>query len=112
MSRRQLGTTASPPSMRKPSALEDLLLVDRAGTSMPPSAAVRAGSNAHALRLDRRLAGAGHPARLAAANVEDQAGQDRQPVVEEGRVDAALEAAARIAGQLQLLAGPGDIARA
>ena len=62
----------------------------------------------HRLVRDRRLAGADDAARLAAANVEDQAGQDRQAVVEEGRVDAALEAAARVAGQLQRLAGAGD----
>ena len=57
---------------------------------------------------DRRLAGADDAARLAAANVEDQPGQHRQPVVEEGWVDPALEAGAGVAGQLQGLAGAGD----
>ena len=48
-------------------------------------------------------------ARLAAAMLDHQPGRNRQPVVKEGRVDAALEALAGIAGQPQFLAGPGDM---
>ena len=41
----------------------------------------------------------------------DQPGGDGQPVIEKGRIDAALEALPGIAGQHQLLAGAGDILR-
>ena len=53
-------------------------------------------------------AGANLRRRLAAADVEDQAAQDRQPLVEEARIDPALEAAPRVAGQRQRLSGAGD----
>ena len=70
--------------------------------------ASRSGSKRTRLRLDRRRAGADHAARLAAANVEDQPGQDRQ-ARRRGRPDrprARSGCARRWSGQR--LAGPGD----
>ena len=49
--------------------------------------------------------------RLAAGNVEHQPRRDREPGVEEGGIDAALEAAARVGGQAERLAGAGDASR-
>ena len=66
------------------------------------------GQERHALRLDRRRAGAGHAARLTAADIDDQFRQDRQPVIKKRRIHPALEAASRVAGQGQRLAGQGD----
>ena len=48
---------------------------------------------------------------FAAANVEDQAGEDVETIAEECRIDAALEAGAGVAGQRKLLAGPRDPVR-
>src|SRR6185369_17984889 len=55
--------------------------------------------------LDRRLADAQRGRRLAAANVDDQPGQDGEAVVEEGGVDPSFEAAARVTGEAKRLAG-------
>ena len=57
----------------------------------------------------RRLARARHRARRAAAMVDDQPRRDRQPFVEERRIDPALEPCPRIAGQQQFLPGPRDM---
>ena len=58
--------------------------------------------------FDRRRADAQQVGRFAAADVEDQPGQDFDAVFEEGRIDAALEPRPRIAGQRQFLPGPRD----
>ncbi len=88
-------------------AVEDCTLaifrdLDRSQRSRP------AKVEADAAAFCRGLAGANLRRRLAAADVEDQAAQDRQPLVEEGRIDPALEAAPRVAGQRQRLSGAGD----
>ncbi len=58
---------------------------------------------------ERRLASQRHRARPSAAMIEHQPRRDRQSVGEEGRVDTALEALARVASQRQLLAGQRDM---
>src|SRR5205085_9598180 len=61
--------------------------------------------------LDRRLPCANHLGCFASADVDDQPGEDRQPIVEKRRIDAALEPAARLAGAAELLSGPRDMLR-
>ena len=78
----------------------------------PPSVAARCGI----VGDDVRGSTGGVPARVtaarrAAAQVEHQPRRDREPVVEERRIDAALEPLARVAGQRQLLAGARDARR-
>ena len=110
MSRRQLGTRS--PSLAldaEAEAFEDVAAAGRRARRCRQAPRCAPGSKCDASCSST----GGSPARvtsarLAAANVEDQAGQDREAIVEEGRVDAALEPAARIAGQLQRLAGAGD----
>jgi hypothetical protein len=60
------------------------------------------------LALHRRLPGADNIARLAAAGLQDQVGEQRKAIVEESRIDTAFKPAARIRGQRQRLPGPGD----
>ncbi len=61
--------------------------------------------------LDRRRADVESLGGFAAADVDDQPGQDVQAVAEKGRIDAAFEAAAGVAGKPKLLPGPRDIGR-
>ena len=56
-----------------------------------------------------RFADADHCGRPASADVEDQAAQDREPLVQKGRVDPALEPASGIACEAECLAGPRDV---
>ena len=78
------------------------------GTSMPPSALVGRSRRRRSRFSIGGCPGAHRRRRLAAADVEDQPGQDRQPVIEERRIDPALEAAARVAGQAERLPGARD----
>ena len=55
-----------------------------------------------------RFTRAHHRAGLATAMVDYQPRRDRQSLVEERRIDAALESRSRIAGQQQFLPGPRD----
>ena len=57
---------------------------------------------------ERRFARAGDGARGAAAIMLNEKGRDRERIVEEGGIDAALEALARVAGEAQRLAGARD----
>lgn len=47
-------------------------------------------------------------ARLAAADLQDQVGEQREAIVEKSGVDTAFKPAARVRGQRQRLPGPGD----
>ena len=111
--RRRRGASSGTVTVRrrrraKPSALEDRAAARRPERRRRPAPRVSAGSKRDALRARPAASPARiDAARLAAANVEDQPGQQRQPVVEERRVDPALEAAARIGGQA---AAPGRCA--
>ena len=104
-SRRQLGTRTSGRRRRtsKPSDLAGsaALAIAPAHLDRRPARtrAPRSKPNGRCV-LDRRRRRRGSRSDgFAAADVEDQAGQDLQPVAEEGRIDAALEAAAGVAGQ-------------
>ena len=65
----------------------------------------------HSALLRRRRAGPGNLARLPAAQFQHQRRGQCQPVIQKRRVNPAFEPLARIAGQHQLLTGPGDIFR-
>ena len=71
-------------------------------------AAREVGIIVDAPRRERRGAGADHLGRLAAADRGDEPGQDGEAVVEEGGIDAALEAGARVRRERERLAGAGD----
>ena len=112
------GRHASPARPRrdtsKPRRSQDRALLVLGRSSTPPRRARSAPDRRrHAARLDRRRRRRGSPSRRPSPpqSSSDQRGRDREPVVEERRIDAALEAAARVAGQAELLAGRARCAR-
>src|SRR5262249_7608408 len=58
--------------------------------------------------FDRRLSRANRCRRVAAAHVEDEAGEDREAVVQKSWINATLEPGAGIAGEAERLAGAGN----
>ena len=71
----------------------------------PPSFAASEGSYSDGRRPARRRTGAHDLARLAAADSDDQRSEHLKPVVEERRIDAALEPGPGIAGEPEPASG-------
>src|SRR5690606_26355729 len=67
-----------------------------------------AGIISDRLRLTRRRTGAEDLACLAAADLEDQRGKNFEALVEECRIDPALEPGARVGGEAELAPGRAD----
>ena len=113
-SRRQLGTGIRPAIARattKPRRSR-IACCRSAGDGEPAErlGAARGSIVDRALLERGRRAGADDAREaVAAALLDHQRGRDRSAVVEERRIDPALEPAARVAGQAELLAGPRDL---
>ena len=109
-SRRQVGTVTWLPLDGETEPLQDTAALPRhVNAAKRLRAVVIEGDRA---LFDRRLSDALGRRRLAAANVDNQPGQDRQPIIEKGGVNAAFEAGARIAGQARAPGRCGRSARA
>ena len=111
MSGRQPGAVHLLPVGRdtaKPSRFEDRALLGLGNVDAAEPRGQRRIVGDRRCRAIGRRAGAHHFRSLAAADLEDQRGQQLQPGVEERRIDPALEPAARVRGEAELAPGRAD----